>query len=540
MKLKWKRLFYLLFTTPVGCTFLTVENQTVRAPSAVSQKSFLEAVPASAVNSSLQNSYEKRRKQVFRKIHTDVLLAADQAQLISRYLDFLKLPDSEKPAVQARLFESNLNFLNCADLEDWSCLQAPPKTLPLALHRVESRAGLGNAVEVKAALDVDYYFTEQWYRNRKNLTDENVVKIADRAQIAGELQKVINNNWSRVSMAIYGIDGLGEIDSKTKLPNNSMQDIFSAISSQPSVRAVVDVEAYSKNGIVYQYPPTTSLIEQLNKNPNEPRLRLENPAANIMHNKFFVFEDREKKSVWTGTANISKNCMGDEDFSNMSVYVKNTPVAAAFLQEFEEMFAGAFHRNKRPDTHRYFKFADGAEVTVHFSPTDDGEHRAILPLLLSARPGDQIRVSMFGSAGAEYVRALQYAAFRGADVKVFVDRDTSFQISNSWINRKAKVRLQEVNPYGKPAGRLEIRHTDWGAGNMNHHKSATLTRKTAKGWLPQVLVVGSQNWSLAGNDENDENMLVLRNLKNGLDVVKSYNRHFDSMIWPTGKIVPQE
>lgn len=179
-------------------------------------------------------------------------------------------------------------------------------------------------------------------------------------------------------------------------------------------------------------------------------------------------------------------------------------------------------------------------MTLHFSPTDDGEHRAIIPMLLSARPGDVIRVSMFGSGGAEYVRAMQYAAARGALVKVFVDRDTSFQITTSWINRKSKTRLQEPNPYGDDEGRLQIRHTDWGAGNMNHHKSATLTRKTQSGMLAELLVVGSQNWSVAGNDENDENMLVIRNLKSGLDVARSYNHHFDSMLWPTGKPVEIE
>ena len=84
------------------------------------------------------------------------------------------------------------------------------------------------------------------------------------------------------------------------------------------------------------------------------------PTANIMHNKFFVFEKDNKKSVWTGTANISKNCMGEENFANMAVYIQNTEVAESYLSEFEEMFTytpageikapmlvGKFHQNKR-------------------------------------------------------------------------------------------------------------------------------------------------------------------------------------------------
>ena len=546
---------FLFFAFATACSFFEVATKTERVPSAVAGPTWLDKADTGTKTpaADIILNYSKRRKQVFKKNYTSAELSEEQARVIARYIDFLKLPESEKAGVQSRLFESSLSFLDCVDLEDWSCLEATPKTLPLALHRVETSEGLGAPLKVNAPLDMDYYFTEQWYRTRKNLTEDSSVKIADHAHIAAELQKVINSNWSRVSMAIYGIDGLGEVDSKSKLANNSMQDVFSAIKSQPSARAVVDIEGYRNNQATYQYPPTVNLFEQFNQEKSNQRLRLEWPAANIMHNKFFVFEDHEKKSVWTGTANISKNCMGDEDFANMAVYVKNTEVAESYLQEFEEMFqympeaeqrapmrVGRFHKNKRPNTRRYFTFSDGSEMTLHFSPTDDGEHRALLPLLLSARAGDVIRISMFGSGGHEYVRAMQYAAARGAIVKVFVDRDTSFQISTSWINRKAKIRLQEPNPYGPVTGSLEIRHTDWGAGNMNHHKSATLTRKTAAGSLAQVLVVGSQNWSTAGNDENDENMLVIRNLKNGLNAARSYNTHFDNMIWPTGKKVEFE
>ena len=507
----------------------------------------------------LLSDYEKRKNQVFKKNNTVNTPALEKMNRVARYLDFLKLPEPERLVVQTRLFESSTQFLFC-EAEDWACLESAPGITPLALHRTDSEAGLGAKFEVKAPLKIDYFFTEQWYRTRKNPDTEKPVKIRDHADIANELQKVINKNWQRVSMAIYGIDGIGEIDSKTKQVNNSMQEVFKGIKSQPNARAVVDIEIYKNNlesgtpVITYQYPTTKLLYESMNQDSavEQRKLRLEWPAANIMHNKFFVFEDHADKSVWTGTANISKNCMGDEDFANMAIYIKNSEVAAAYLTEFEEMFnyapqgeikaptrVGRFHQNKKPNTNRYFSFSDGSELSLHFSPTDDGEHRAILPLILSAGEGDVLRISMFGSGGAEYVRALQYAAARGAIVKVFVDRDTSFQISTSWINRKAQVRLQGVNPYGVVRGKLEIKHTDWGAGNMDHHKSATLTRKTPRGMVAHALVVGSQNWSTAGNDENDENMLVLRNPE-GLQIVKDYNTHFDALIWPTGKTIDPE
>ena len=555
----------LLFTVSCG-SMKTLES--TRTPnnerSAEEDDSFFGgASPDQKTVAQLLADYEKRKVQVFKKNNSIPSPDAKKMEVLARYIDFLKLPESEKSVVQARLFESSIQFLFCSP-DDWACLQSASPITPLAPHRLDTEPGLGAPVKVNSPLKIDYFFTEQWYRTRKNVNTEQNVKIRDHAGIAGELEKVINKNWQRVSMAIYGIDGIGEIDKQTKQPNNSMLGVFNAIKSQPNIRAVVDVEAYKnvtesrKPEISYQYPPTAQLYDFMNQgsDPDRMKLRIEWPTANIMHNKFFVFEDRDEKSVWTGTANISKNCMGDEDFANLSVYIKNKEVADAYLKEFDEMFnyipanevkapikIGRFHQNKRPNTRRYFVFSDKTELTLHFSPTDDGEHRAILPLLYSAGEGDVIRISMFGSGGsggAEYVRAIQYAAAKGADVMVFVDRDTSFQISNSWINRKAAVRLQEKNPYGPVKGRLQIKHSDWGMGNMDHHKTATLTRKTSRGMVPQVLVVGSQNWSVAGNDENDENMIVLKNSSQGLQIAKDYNEHFDKLLWPTGKTVEFE
>ncbi|MBY0555563.1 hypothetical protein K2P97_13615 [bacterium] len=504
--------------------------------------------------------WEKKRSTIEKKIGGKSTITFEQMQNIARYLDFLNLSDAERKAAMDRLFESSTQFLFCNDLEDWSCLEKTPEVTPLAAHRRDAIAGLGEPVRVNENLNIEYHFSKQWYKTRKQM-DGTESKVPEKASLGDELAKLLEKDWKKISMAIYGIDGVGELDQQSKKQNYSMLPVMKAIKKHSDIRAVVDVENYKNNTesgkreIIFQYPPTMEMCTALNENLHfeNNRVRLEWPPANIMHNKFFVFDDGRDKSVWTGTANVSKNCMGDEDFANMAVYIKNTEVAEAYLAEFEEMFnfskpdeikaptrVGRFHKNKKPNTQRYFIFNDETELRVHFSPTDDGEHRSILPMLLSARDGDVIRISMFGSGGSEYVRAIQYAVAQGAHVKLFLDRDTSFQVANSWINRKAPVKVQSKNPYGIFKGKLEIRHTNWGAGNMNHHKTASLARKTPKGMLAQQLIVGSQNWSLPGNDENDENMLSIRNTKNGLLAAKAFSEHFDAMIWPTGKVVEQE
>ena len=312
--------------------------------------------------------------------------------------------------------------------------------------------------------------------------------------------------------------------------------------------------------LTFQYNGTMNLMRLLNRDArdnNSSRARMEFPMETIMHNKFAVLDNGGQKSVWTGTTNVSRTCMGDESNSNMAIYIKNNEVAKTFMAEFQEMFdvdpentritkaknlvTGRFHSAKRPNTKRYFRFADGHELRVHFAPTDDGEHRAILPLLLSARKGDRIRVSMFGAGGIEYVRAFQYAAAQGAKVQVLLDSVTGAS-PMGWMKDKT-ANLFDENPYSANAEPIEVKISTWVKKGLNHHKTASLTRfeKGQKNEMrAEALVIGSQNWSASGNDLNDENMVTIRHLKRSLEPADAFNREFDENMWPLAQTITKE
>lgn len=300
--------------------------------------------------------------------------------------------------------------------------------------------------------------------------------------------------------------------------------------------------------LAFQYKETSSIVQMINdgiRSNEEARARLEFPMDNIMHNKFVVMKNGSKMGVWSGTANIARTCMGDENNSNMSIFIDNSEVAETFLKEFEEMHSaemdnpkrekdapnlltGRFHQVKRPNTKRYFKFEDGHEVRVHFSPTDDGEHRAIIPMIYSARKGDVIRISMFGAGGIEIVRALQIAAARGAKIQIVLDNTTGSQ-PYGWIKNPSGNLLQP-NPYkGKDTQEIDIRLSFMPDRGLNHHKTASLTRADGR---VETLIVGSQNWSASGNDENDENMVTIRHRLKSLKVGEEFNQHFDQALYP--------
>jgi hypothetical protein len=296
----------------------------------------------------------------------------------------------------------------------------------------------------------------------------------------------------------------------------------------------------------YQYKDTPRLLKLLNSGISDnakARGHIEYPMEGIMHNKYAVMKNGNKMSLWTGTTNVARTCMGEENNSNMALFIESTELAQVFKEEFDEMFkhdatnkkltenipslaTGRFHTLKTVNTKRYFKYSDGTEVRAHFSPTDDGEHRAILPMLRTAQKGDLLRISMFGSGGIEGVRELQAAAARGVKIKIVLDNTTGSG-NYSWI-KDSEGNLMNENPYDpEKAEKIEIRLNNW--PGLSHQKVATLTRKDGR---VEVLIIGSQNWSLTGNDLNDENMLTIRHRTKNVVGGVEFNQDFDQNQFP--------
>ncbi len=403
----------------------------------------------------------------------------------------------------------------------------------------------GNIYElINMPKDIDYSYIVP--ENRANWAFGAPLWTEDFLRDAAEVTKSIKKNAQTYLKEKY-------IQIDKEFEGNALAAVKDAI--WMTVNKKADTSAQSVTRMSYQYNGTMNLMRLLNnkKRTNEEAMaHIEYPSAGIMHNKFVVLEDGNKqKSVWTGTANIARTCMGSEENANLSILIKNDAVANSFLGEFNEMFAparsdnrpdslktGVFHNKKRPNTQRYFVFDDATEVRVHFSPTDDAEHRVILPLLYSARQGDKLRISMFGSGGYELVRALQAAVARGVEIKIAVDR-LSAAGNGSWV-KSPNGNLMDQNPFvKKPVGSVEVRMSDW--PGLNHHKSATLTRRLNNGkYQPQTIIIGSQNWSASGNDLNDENLVTITNKKKALNIMLAYNEHFDKKIWMASKVVDRK
>ena len=522
-----------------------------------------------------------------------------------------------------RLFQSSVQFILCTDLNDLACIEKTPLITPTSTHRIEDpKLNLGTPVVINDELEknMDFYFNQQIFVPQSEFdANKGVAKVLE-----NKIKSLGQTDSDALYMAIYGMDDIsGENGKPGSLAGvyNSIVDlidkkvsvygVFDQSGAQPGAKkpiifsyvkpsspeaeknwilSPVQIDAQSPDAVTVQSAPnisdltnlnfqynggTQGLIKKLSENivsEEQSRGRIEWRDNGIMHNKFFVFKENNKFSVWTGTANISRTCLGTERNSNLSVIINNDEIAKNYLTEFQEMYAfvdpasvkpeaqtdfigannknyfprGKFHTAKSPNTKRYFQFIkDKTDLRMYFSPTDDAEHRALLPMLLSARPGDQILISMFGAAGIEYARALQWAAARGVDVQIIVDTPTACG-SGSWAGRSGDATLIEKNPYmtlTKNYKAIQLHKNDKNKGEtwkQNHQKIGLLMRKKTDGsFNSEYFSFGSQNWSQSGNDTNDENIIVLRKTSGPMKIANEFKNHFQNYLWPKSQNIPE-
>lgn len=218
--------------------------------------------------------------------------------------------------------------------------------------------------------------------------------------------------------------------------------------------------------------------------------------GNIMHNKFFVFDNNK---VWTGSTNVSDSGTGGYN-ANISAIIRSEEIATLYIDEFNQMYQeGKFHNTKslRSDL---VKFNNNNKVELYFSPQTKVLTEKIIPLIDSAE--EIINVSVFFLTHKGVAGALIEAHRRGVDVRVIIDASGA---SNEYT------KFQFLRIAGIP-----LKIENWG-GKL-HSKAASIDEN--------ILILGSMNWTSAGENINDENTLFIRDSK----LVEEYDSFFNE-IW---------
>lgn len=202
--------------------------------------------------------------------------------------------------------------------------------------------------------------------------------------------------------------------------------------------------------------------------------------GDIVHHKVFVIDGRW---VWTGSTNVSDTCAGGYN-ANLVAVVDSPEVAAWYRAELDELWAGRFHGEKADLPRLDARLADGTRVEGWMSPQDRPLSRLVVREL--DRAERRVDVAIFFLTHKEVAGALVRAHRRGVAVRVLAD-------ASGATNAYTKVELLR-------AAGVPVKIEAWG-GKL-HLKAAAIDGRVA--------IVGSMNWTSAGEGGNDENTLVLR------------------------------
>lgn len=293
--------------------------------------------------------------------------------------------------------------------------------------------------------------------------------------MATALIAAIDNATTSIDFAVYGFNGNEEI----------IAALVAAKNRSVTVRGVVD----SYESGFYPYRATETVVEEIGTVVADMDDR-------IMHNKFFVIDERW---VWTGSTNISRPEIEAEYYGDLSVLIDSTDLAEVYTEEFEEMYGGDFHDDKIDNTtHVLPALADGTVIESYFAPTDDAEANAIVRAIDQSTT--KINMRTFFLTSQPIVDALKDAKDRSVTVRVILDATSAHN----------EYSLHEsLRSYG-----ISVKVENW--GGTEHIKALS-----ADG---QVVVLGSQNFTLSGNTLSDENTLYIRNLP----LATAYDTEFET------------
>jgi phosphatidylserine/phosphatidylglycerophosphate/cardiolipin synthase-like enzyme len=219
---------------------------------------------------------------------------------------------------------------------------------------------------------------------------------------------------------------------------------------------------------------------------------------NIMHNKFVIIDvwDSNRAIVSDGSEDWSPE-MNDFDYNNI-VFVQSKVLARAFTNEFNIMWGDTTHGAGPNKTNSKFgttkpnsgthKFSiAGSEVELYFSPSDSCNNHVIKTI--NAAKTD-LYCGMYDFTQTAYSTPFVNQGKAGIYTGCVLDQ---YSAGNT-----AYTALSATSNFAEYTGSY-----------IYHNKFITADPSNACG-NPMVLT-GSMNWTAAGYNQNDENIIIIHN-----------------------------
>lgn len=246
-------------------------------------------------------------------------------------------------------------------------------------------------------------------------------------------------------------------------------------------------------------------------------------GSGLMHHKFMVIDNQ---TLVTGSANWTLSGIHGDFTSaesrgnaNSLLVIHSPALAQRFTDEFTLMWgdgAGGAQDSlfglQKPYRSAALASTPGSGIEVQFSPTSKTKPWAASVNGLITKTLDKatqsIHLALFVFSEQAISDQLMEMAKRGITIQALIDPGFAYQsysegldmLGLSLPDHRCTYEAQNA-PWAEPISTVGL--PDLPRGDKLHHKFAVIDHST--------VIVGSQNWSKAANQTNDENLLVIHN-----------------------------
>ncbi|MFH1066009.1 MAG: phospholipase D-like domain-containing protein [Nanoarchaeota archaeon] len=267
--------------------------------------------------------------------------------------------------------------------------------------------------------------------------------------------------------AYFALNGIAEEESiQTEAYFCPSDDCFGIIASYISNASKADCAFYTLNSALIENAlrRTDSRMVSNEKCPSGVECRAKpSYRRGLMHDKFCILDG---SIVITGSFNPNEK---SKSYRNNVIVLHSVEIAKEYSKEFNEMWGGSFGAGKK-----------GGSKSVFFCPEDECRKHLIEEL---DKAEESIYFMTYSFTDNAIANELPGKIGEGVIVRGFFD----------------KAQNTKWSVYPMLEAKADVRVYDKG---VLHHKVFIIDNKT--------VITGSYNPTLNGNENNDENMLVIR------------------------------
>ena len=366
------------------------------------------------------------------------------------------------------------------------------------------------------------YYVQATSTNATGLSESRVVPMITASLSSGKMRTYFTNPV-KTSLALPGnnavyLPGGAMADTIARYIGRAQQTLDIAIYNWNSATILTAVNAAKARGVtvrvIFENDNANVSIQGLNA--AIPRIGRQT-AQNIMHNKFVVIDANSTSPnqpwVWSGSTNWTQNQLSTD--RNNSIAIQDQSLAKVYTVEFNEMWGSGtqatakFGSLKTDNTPHYLNIG-GKLVESWFSPTDNVNGR-LIEAIKTADNDLHIATMLLTQSdiGSAIVNQIQSKNIGGCTEMLMNEITANTAAQSIFDNIKAVI-----------GNRIMIENNP----GIMHHKYAIIDAGASQS-NPQVFV-GSHNWSLSANTENDENTLIVHDAR----VTNQYYQEFAQRI----------